>query len=101
MQKESEPTENGQKNLLYNLGNRQWDIPELRKLLEDILPNNSQVRNFLVKHDFQRIGYKKMLLNAGRVAIDEGQTHRILLSIEDVTDIEGLAPKQAGVHEAG
>ncbi|HEX8947481.1 MAG TPA: PAS domain-containing protein, partial [Dissulfurispiraceae bacterium] len=67
--------------LIYELGNRQWDIPELRKLLEDILPRSARFENFEMEHDFPSIGYRKMLLNAHRIEM----TNNILLAIEDVT----------------
>ena len=50
--------------LIYELGNRQWDIPALRKLLEEVLPHNTVMTDFLVEHDFPVIGQKAMLLNA-------------------------------------
>jgi len=37
--------------LIYDLGNRQWDIPKLRELLEDILPENSVFNDFEVERD--------------------------------------------------
>jgi PAS domain-containing protein len=37
--------------LLYELGDRQWDIPSLRTLLEEIIPRRSQFEDFLVEHD--------------------------------------------------
>ncbi len=82
--------------LFYNLGNGQWDIPELRKLLEDILPKNTKVEDLLVEHDFPRVGHKKMLLNARRIVFDEKQKQLILLAIEDVTDRKELVPQPGG-----
>lgn len=73
-----EETEN---KLLYNLGNRQWDIPELKKLLEDILPNKKVFNDFEVTHEFPDIGPKIMLLNARQL----DSTQLILLAIEDIT----------------
>jgi two-component system CheB/CheR fusion protein len=72
--------------LLYDLGNRQWNIPDLQHLLEDILPKDTQVEDFLVEHDFPEIGRRRMLLNARRVAQDGPSKQLILLAIEDVTD---------------
>ncbi len=69
---------------LYELGDRQWDIPELRNLMEDIIPRNNSVLDFEVEHEFPGIGQKTMLLNARRF-YQEG-TQMILLSIEDITD---------------
>jgi len=74
--------------LIYDLGNRQWDIPRLKKLLEDILPQNTSFHDFEVKHDFETIGYKIMHLNARRIYDQNGQPQFILLAIEDVTERE-------------
>jgi PAS domain S-box-containing protein len=74
--------------LIYDLGNRQWDIPNLRKLLEDILPQNTNFHDFEVEHDFETIGRKIMHLNARRIYDQGNQTQLILLAIEDVTERE-------------
>jgi chemotaxis protein methyltransferase CheR len=74
--------------LIYDLGNRQWDIPGLRKLLEDILPQNTAFHDFEVEHDFESIGRKVMRLNARRVNGESGGPQLILLAIEDVTERE-------------
>ena len=49
---------------IYDLGNRQWDIPKLRTLLEDIIPKNNSFDDYEVEHEFLSIGRKVMLLNA-------------------------------------
>jgi hypothetical protein len=54
--------------LLYDLGNRQWDIPELRRLLEDILEENTEFEGYQIEHDFPEIGGGKMPLNARRIS---------------------------------
>lgn len=74
--------------LIYDLGYRQWDIPKLRELLEDILPQNSTFNDFEVEHDFETIGRKIMHLNAKRIYREPKQTQMILLAIEDVTERE-------------
>ncbi len=74
--------------IIYDLGNRQWDIPKLRELLEEILPQNSMFNNFEVEHTFETIGRKIMHLNARRVYRELSQTQLILLAIEDVTERE-------------
>jgi quinol monooxygenase YgiN len=71
--------------LIYDLGNRQWDIPKLRALLEDILPQNSAFNDYEVEHDFKTIGQKIMHLNARRIHGKTDQAQLILLAIEDVT----------------
>ncbi|MFH7245082.1 MAG: chemotaxis protein CheB [Spirulina sp.] len=70
---------------IFELGNGQWNIPQLRSLLEDILPENSQVEDFVIDHVFESIGAKKMSLNACKMLLFEGG-ERILLSIEEVVD---------------
>jgi two-component system CheB/CheR fusion protein len=66
---------------LYELGNGQWDIPALRRLLEDVLPNDQVFSNYEVTHQFEQLGERTMLLNARR--LDHLQL--ILLAIEDIT----------------
>jgi two-component system CheB/CheR fusion protein len=83
--------EQTEKRLIYEFGNGQWDIPELRRLLEEILPRKNKFEDFRVEHDFPGIGRKRMLLNARRIlgkTGDEGA--KILLAIEDVTGKESL-----------
>ena len=81
--------------LVYKLGNGQWDIPALRKLLEDILPHNTFFKGFEVTHDFPFIGRKVMILNARRIYRDDTGSLLfppiILLAMEDVTEMMGVA----------
>ena len=53
--------------LLYELGNGQWDIPSLRQLLLDVIPQHTTVEEFEIDHDFASIGRRTMLLNARKV----------------------------------
>ncbi|MBS7623504.1 PAS domain S-box protein, partial [Candidatus Bathyarchaeota archaeon] len=78
--------EETEKRLLYELWNRQWDIPELRKLLEEIVPLNTSVEDYEVDHEFENIGRRIMLLNARRLYTKGNKTELILLAIEDVTE---------------
>ncbi|MCL4501805.1 MAG: ATP-binding protein [Deltaproteobacteria bacterium] len=71
--------------LIFDIGNRQWDIPRLRILLENILPANQHFEDFEVERDFPEIGRRTMLLNARRLMQEEGSKDLILLAIEDVT----------------
>lgn len=70
---------------IYEIGDRQWDLPDLRKLMEDILPHNTSFENFEVDHDFKHIGRRTMLLNARRIYRETERTEMILLAIQDVT----------------
>ncbi|HAU07476.1 MAG: hypothetical protein UW46_C0006G0036 [Candidatus Yanofskybacteria bacterium GW2011_GWF1_44_227] len=88
-QVESKDTEG---KVVYELGNGQWNIPSLRKLLEDILPRNSFFKGFEVAHEFPVIGRKVMILNARQIHPKEEMTSKlfppiILLAMEDVTDM--------------
>jgi two-component system CheB/CheR fusion protein len=74
--------EETQGNVLYKLGNNQWDIPRLHELLENVLPKNRSFENFIVEHKFPGIGEKKMLLNAREIIGHEGAPHLILLAME-------------------
>jgi PAS domain-containing protein len=71
---------------VYSVGNHQWDIPALRKLLEEIVPQNSKFTGFEVDHEFPGIGRKTMLLNARRIYRQGIGTEMILLAIQDVTE---------------
>ena len=69
----------------FELGKGQWDIPALRKLLEDILPANTRLDHYQVDHVFPTVGHKIMLLNARRIYEEGKGTETILLALEDVT----------------
>ena len=71
--------------LIYDLGNKQWDIPKLRELLETILPQKATFDNYEVEHDFAGIGRRVMLLNARQIERVMGRERIILLAIEDIT----------------
>lgn len=72
---------------VYELGNGQWDIPELRRLLEGILPAEATVEDFRVEHEFEEIGRRAVILNARRLTRPDRPT-TIFLSIDDVTEKE-------------
>jgi hypothetical protein len=81
---------------LFKLGDGQWDIPQLRNLLEDILPKETYFKGFEVEHDFPNIGHKVMLLNAREVHLVKETSESklqpiILLAIQDITDITHIA----------
>jgi len=74
--------------IIYDLGNGQWDIPRLRTLLEEILSLNSVFNDFEVEHVFESIGPKIMHLNARRIYQEFNHSQLILFAIEDVTERE-------------
>ncbi|MEZ5845100.1 MAG: chemotaxis protein CheB, partial [Hyphomicrobiaceae bacterium] len=66
---------------IYELGDGQWDMPELRRLLDDVLPHDKRFRDFEVTHRFDGLGERTMLLNGRQ--LDHVQL--VLLAIEDIT----------------
>jgi two-component system CheB/CheR fusion protein len=82
--------EDTQGQLIYAIGNHQWDIPQLRELLKSIIEKNSVFDGYKVEHDFPGIGQREMLLNARRVVGGTDLKPRILLAMEDVTGRPGL-----------
>ena len=68
--------------LVYQLGNGQWNIPELRRLLEEVLPRKSSFKDFKVSHVFEGIGQRTMLLSGRQV----DHLQRIVLFIQDITE---------------
>jgi len=86
--------------LLYEIGDGQWDIPSLKKLLENILPKDTFFRGLQVDHEFPNIGRKTMLLNARPVYQDKNGTNSnlepiIFLAIEDITEFTSIVERLA------
>jgi|GEM_PF-3152558 len=71
---------------IYELGNGQWNIPKLQVLLEKILEKNTTVEDFEVKHTFEKIGERIILLNARKITLERYHTELILLAMEDITE---------------
>src|ERR1700674_5145279 len=68
---------------VYDLGNGQWDIPQLRTLLSQVLGNSHPVEDFEVEHTFPVLGLRNMLLNARRFPPGSKGPDLVLLAIED------------------
>ena len=85
--------------LIYDLGNKQWDIPKLRELLEDILPQKVSFDNYEVEHNFSTIGRRIMLLNARQIQRALGKERIILLAIEDITERREIENGLEKAHE--
>ncbi|HEY3329037.1 MAG TPA: PAS domain S-box protein [Capsulimonadaceae bacterium] len=90
----SEETEH---HLIYELGNGQWDIPDLRRLLEDVVPKSSVFNDFELEHDFPLIGRRVMLLNARRL-LEGPHGELLVLAMEDVTPRKRA---EEALHKAG
>ncbi|WP_158828497.1 PAS domain-containing sensor histidine kinase [Mucilaginibacter lacusdianchii] len=71
---------------LYDISNRAWDIPELRAVLEDILPHSNPFEGFEVEHEFPHIGKRLLVLNARQIKLRGKFKNRVLLAMEDFTD---------------
>jgi PAS domain-containing protein len=86
---------------IYELGNGQWDILALRKLMDDVLPKKTFFKGFEVIHDFPVIGRKSMLLSARQIYVapradSKAAPDIILVTIEDITEIMVIAETLAG-----
>jgi len=92
----AEETEN---QLIYELGNGQWDIPDLRTLLEDIVPTSSVFNDFELEHDFPVIGRRVMLLNARKLR-EGSHAELLVLAMEDVTERRRAEGEVATAKEA-
>ncbi|MFA5231908.1 MAG: PAS domain-containing protein [Candidatus Omnitrophota bacterium] len=71
---------------IYDLGERQWDIPDLRKLLNEILPRHKSINNFQVEYPSLKLGKRIMLVNAEWIPREAVRPQLILLAIEDITE---------------
>jgi two-component system CheB/CheR fusion protein len=85
--------------LIYDLGDKQWDIPKLRELLENILPKKTTFDDYEVEHDFVTIGRRIMLLNARQIEQTRGKKRIILLAIEDITQRKEVEDGLEKAHE--
>ena len=92
----AEETEN---QLIYELGNGQWDIPDLRTLLEDVVPTSSVFNDFELEHDFPAIGRRVMLLNARKLQ-QGSHAELVVLAMEDVTERRRAEGEVAKAKEA-
>jgi hypothetical protein len=68
---------------IYEIGDGQWNIPAVRTLLEEILPQNSKVQDFAIDHEFHRVGRKRILLNVRRLEGQDPEDSLILISVSD------------------
>jgi len=80
---------------VYDLGNGQWDIPQLRKLLKEVITKKNTFNDYEIAHKFETIGEKTMLLNARRIPPTPAKPRIILLAIEDVTAYRKLQLENA------
>ena len=79
--------------LIYEIDDGQWNIPELRTLLETIAKDHATVEGYEVDRDFPRVGRRIMLLNARKVFYEKGTHTTTLLAFEDITDRRAVEEK--------
>jgi chemotaxis protein methyltransferase CheR len=84
---------------LYELGNGQWNIPELRSLIENVLSRRATIEAFEVDRVFPSIGRRVMVLNARKIHRADKHKQQMLLAIEDVTEQRRTEHEHAAVHE--
>jgi diguanylate cyclase (GGDEF)-like protein/PAS domain S-box-containing protein len=82
-------------NFIHDLGNRQWDIPKLQVLFNDILPHDTMFKGYEVVHDFQDIGRRTFLLNGRQIFWKNIGSRIILLAMEDITERKALEEERA------
>lgn len=79
--------------MIYEIDEGQWNIPELRTILEKIAKDHATVEGYEVNRDFPRVGRRIMLLNARKVFYEKGSHTTTLLAFEDVTHRRGIEEK--------
>ncbi|WP_194777176.1 CheR family methyltransferase [Pararhodonellum marinum] len=84
--------------ILFDLEDKNWDIPKLREFLEQIIPKNPSFVNFKLTHSFPRIGEKVFLLNSNRIVQKSHGEQLILLSFNDITETEKVQKDELETH---
>jgi hypothetical protein len=71
---------------VFALGDGQWDIPELRQLLDDIIPKSSAIVGYELTGELPGKGQRNLLINARRLVHPDNNSPNLLLEIEDITE---------------
>ena len=71
---------------IYDLGNKQWNLPSLKKLLNNVIPKKTEVNNYIVEENFPNLGPRKILLNARQIYQKGNESYMILVTLQDVTE---------------
>ncbi|SEM10588.1 Two-component sensor histidine kinase, contains HisKA and HATPase domains [Xaviernesmea oryzae] len=71
---------------LFDVGNGQWDIGDLRRLMSDVIPKAAAIIGFEVQHDFPEIGQKTFLVDARKLVHPDDNSTSILVLFDDVTE---------------
>ncbi|MFC3167028.1 sensor histidine kinase, partial [Paracoccus fontiphilus] len=79
-----------------------WSIPKLIELLTEVVPKDTVVEDFEVKHSFPKIGEREIVLNARKVFRKGNHTHMLLLAMQDITVRRRIeAEREAALEHAG
>jgi two-component system CheB/CheR fusion protein len=89
----------------FTAAKRQWDIPALHVLLEEMLPKEDKVENFQVEHTFAALGRRVLLVNARKMLGRDGEAHpQFLLALDDITErrtgLSGPKPNHQSIQKA-
>jgi two-component system CheB/CheR fusion protein len=68
---------------LYEISEGDWNIPSIRNLLSDIIKENNIINDFEFDHTFNKVGNKKMMLNARKIYRSDMGKDTILLAMTD------------------
>jgi len=74
--------------LIYQIGGGEWDIAELRRLLTEVVEKQTDFESYKVSHNFPRIGFRVMQLEAQTLAGEQDQSDLILLLIRDISELQ-------------
>src|SRR5262249_45748658 len=85
----------------YELGDGQWNIPDLRRLLIEVVPEDKRINDYEIKLQFPDLGSRTMLLNARRLRRESRQEALVLLAIEDVTERKQIEEVRREISERG
>jgi two-component system, chemotaxis family, CheB/CheR fusion protein len=85
--------------LIYNLSDKKWNFPELKKLLEEVIPENQIIVDYEVRLNFPDVGKLHLLLNAREIVKDDESENLILLSLEDITEQVKEGEKRRKIQE--
>src|SRR5688572_14190615 len=78
--------EETERKLFFDIGNKCWNVPALRKMLQKILPEKTNIVDFEFKQKFPALGERMMVINASQIIRDNSEDQSILIAIEDVTE---------------
>ena len=67
---------------IFELDGNKWEIPQLRELLEQIIPEKKVFEDCMIEYDFATGGRKTLLLNARQMVHGGTETTLILLAMQ-------------------